>query len=128
MKLPSMLHRSKKVLIVEDDVTLRKSLADKFTERGFEVREASSSEEVFTLLGREEPHLFVLDLILPIKDGISLLEELRTNGFKQPVIILSNLLGSDDLRADAARLHATFYNKSSTSLEEIVENAAKELA
>ena len=123
-----MLHRSKKVLIVEDDATLRKSLADKFTERGFEVREASASEEVFTLLGREEPHLFVLDLILPITDGISLLEELRTNGFKQPVIILTNLLGSDDLRADAARLQATFYNKSSTSLEEIVENAAKELA
>jgi two-component system, OmpR family, response regulator len=121
MKLPSFLRMNKKVLIVEDDTALRRSLAEKFKERGYVVLEASTSDEAFTLLGSEQPSVFVLDLILPMKDGISLLEELRKSGYAQPVVILSNLLGSDDLRADATRLNASFYNKSSVTLEEIVQ-------
>jgi two-component system response regulator AtoC len=127
MKVPSFLHHTRKVLIVEDDATLRRSLADKFKERGYTVYEASSSDEAFTLLGTEQPNAFVLDLILPVKDGISLLEELRSSGYTQPVVILTNLLGSEDLRADATRLNAEFYNKSSVTLEEIVTAVEKHL-
>ena len=115
------------MLIVEDDATLRRSLAEKFKGHEYSVLEASSSDEAFTLLGSEQPDAFVLDLILPAKDGISLLEELRKAGYSQPVVILTNLLGSDDLRADATRLNASFYNKSSVTLEEIVEAVEKVL-
>jgi DNA-binding response OmpR family regulator len=127
MKVPSFLRRPQKVLIVEDDATLRRSLADTFKEHGYAVLAASSSDEAFTLLGTEKPGAFVLDLILPAKDGISLLEELRSTGYSQPVVILTNLLGSEDLRADAARLNAEFYNKSSVTLEEIVAAVEKRL-
>jgi len=127
MKVPSFLRRNKKVLIVEDDAALRRSLAEKCKEQGYTVLEASSSDEAFTLLGSEKPDAFILDLILPVKDGISLLEELRASGYMQPVIILTNLLGSEDLRADATRLNASFYNKSSITLEEIVAAIEKKL-
>jgi DNA-binding response OmpR family regulator len=69
----------------------------------------------------------VLDLILPVEDGISLLQELRNSDCDVPVVILSNLLGSDDLRTDATRLDAEFFNKSSTSLDEIVAIVEKKL-
>lgn len=127
MKFPSLFKRFAKVLIVEDDVSLRTALADKFKEKGYGVLEASSANEVRTLLASEQPRALILDLILPVKDGISLLEELRQVGFNQPVVIISNLLGSQDLRADATRLGAVFYNKSSVTLDEIVKAVEERL-
>lgn len=127
MKISSFFKRFAKVLIVEDDVTLRRALAEKFKEKGYGVLEASAATEVRALLATEKPDAIVLDLILPMKDGISLLEELRSDGFSQPVVIMSNLLGSEDLRADATRLGASFYNKSSVTLDEIVTDVEKKL-
>ncbi|MBP9760021.1 MAG: response regulator [Candidatus Pacebacteria bacterium] len=120
MSIKDFFVRQKKVLIVEDDVTLRTSLKEKFEEKGFVVFEAGDAKMVLATMESFKPSALVLDLILPLKDGVSLLEEIRDSGYKQPVIILSNLLGSDLLRADAKRLNAEFYNKSSTSLDSIV--------
>lgn len=111
----------RKILIVEDDAVLRKALAEKFKEKGYTVLEASAAQEVLSIAEKEKPHAMILDLILPVEDGISLLEELRSSGHTLPVVILSNLLGSEDLRGDAERLDAEFYNKSATSLDEIVK-------
>jgi DNA-binding response OmpR family regulator len=127
MKFSSLLKRFSKILIVEDDVTLRTTLAAKFKDKGYGVLEASAASEVRSLLANENPSAIVLDLILPMKDGISLLEELRSSGFVQPVVIISNLAGSEDLRADATRLGAAFYNKSSASLDEIVAAVEEKL-
>ena len=127
MSIPSFFNRFSKILIVEDDVTLRKTLAEKFKEKGYGVLEASAASEVQALLATEKPKAIVLDLILPAKDGVSLLEELRASGFSQPVVILSNLIGSENLRDDATRLGASYYNKSSTSLDDIVAAVQEKL-
>lgn len=121
MPISKFLRHFRKILIVEDDAVLRKALAEKFKEKGYKVLEASAAQEVLRLVEQEKPNAVILDLILPVEDGISLLEELRNMGNTVPVLILSNLLGSEDLRADAERLDAEFYNKSSTSLDEIVK-------
>ncbi len=120
MPISKFIRRFRKILIVEDDSVLRKSLADKFKDKGYSVLEASATQEVLKIVENENISAIVLDLILPVEDGISLLEKLRTSGHTEPVIILSNLLGSDDLRTDAERFDAEFYNKSSVSLDEIV--------
>ncbi len=120
--------RPKHVLIVEDDVNLRRSLREIFEAKGFKVSEAGDASTVFSGLGQDVPDVMVLDLILPAKDGVTLLEELRSEKFTFPVVILSNLLGSDSLREDAERLGAVFYNKSSTSLEDIVRAATSRIA
>lgn len=121
MSFMQFLTGKKKILIVEDDATLRRTLADKFKTAGFRVLEAGDAQQVLVMMSVERPDALVLDLILPIKDGLSLLSELRGTGYTQPVVILTNLLGSEDLRADATRLDAIFFNKSSTTLDEIVE-------
>ncbi len=121
MPISKFIRHFRKILIVEDDVVLRNALAEKFKERGYTVIEASAAQEVLTIVGTQKVNAAVLDLILPVEDGISLLEELRSAGHTLPVVILSNLLGSEDLRSDAQRLDAEFYNKSSTSLDEIVQ-------
>ena len=121
MPIHKFIRRFRKILIVEDDTILRNSLSEKFKDKGYTVLEASAAQEVLSVVEKEKPHCIILDLILPVEDGISLLEELRNSGHTLPVVILSNLLGSEDLRADATRLDAEFYNKSSTSLDEVVD-------
>jgi DNA-binding response OmpR family regulator len=119
---------TKTVLIVEDDMRLRASLREGFVMKGFEVLEAGDAKSVLDMLAKNVPQAMVLDLILPVKDGVSLLEDIREAGFTFPVIILSNLLGSSDLRADAERLDAVFYNKSATTLDEIVSAVVTHIA
>ncbi len=127
MFIDKITKRFKKILIVEDDVVLRNSLADKFKGKGYRVLEASAAQEVLSIVGTEKPNAIVLDLILPMEDGITLLEELRGSGHTMPVVILTNLLGSEDLRSDAARLDAEFYNKSSVQLDDIVSKIESKL-
>lgn len=110
----------KKVMIVEDDRALRGALSAKLKGRGFRTIEVGDAHEALARISSDNPNLLVLDLILPARDGISLLEELRISGITLPVIILTNLIGSGPLRGDAARLNAEFYNKANTSLDELV--------
>jgi len=128
MNLTDMFSKKAKVLVVEDDVRLRGALREEFELRNYRVLEAGDSREVLSLVAAEKPDAMVLDLILPLKDGISLLEELRATGYEAPVVILSNLLGSDSLRSDADRLDAVFYNKTATSLTEIVDAVGQQLS
>ncbi len=125
MKLFDLFKKERKVLVVEDDVRLRESLRDVFEAKGYVVTEAGDATTVLASIGKSVPDVMVLDLILPAKDGITLLEEMRNEGYSFPVVILSNLLGSDSLREDAERLGAVFYNKSSTSLEDIAGAVSK---
>jgi len=121
------LNKKMHVLIVEDDVRLRASLREQCENNGFSVSEASDASAVLALLAKRSPDVMVLDLILPLQDGVSLLEDVRHAGYEFPVLILSNLLGSDELRKDAERLGAAFFNKSSVSLDDIIKEIKKKL-
>lgn len=84
---------AKKILIIEDDVILSSTLADNLVYEGFAVTEARDGEEGVMIALRERPDIILLDILLPKKDGLSVLRELRkdTWGKDVPVVVLSNL-------------------------------------
>jgi two-component system OmpR family response regulator len=78
-----------RVLVVEDDADLNRQLVAALKEAGYAVDSAKDGEEGH-FLGDTEPYdLVVLDIGLPIMDGISVLEQWRRAGKKMPVIILT---------------------------------------
>lgn len=78
-----------RLLIVEDDVNLNKQLVDAFKEAGYAVDSAVDGEEGH-YLGDTEPYdAVVLDIGLPVMDGISVLEKWRRDGRKMPVLLLT---------------------------------------
>ena len=78
-----------RVLVVEDDADLNRQLVAALTEAGYAVDTARDGEEGH-FLGDTEPYdAVVLDIGLPIKDGISVLEEWRRAGRTMPVLILT---------------------------------------
>lgn len=87
------------VLIVEDDKFLRDLLALKLKKEGFKVSEAVDGEEGINKARSERPHIIVLDLIIPGKDGFAFLEEMKQDPqiSSIPVIVLSNLGQREDI-------------------------------
>ncbi len=78
-----------RILIVEDDDTLREQLVDSLLTSGYAVDSAGDGEEAH-FLGDTEPYdAVVLDLGLPIMDGASILRKWRSAGHAFPVLILT---------------------------------------
>jgi two-component system OmpR family response regulator len=78
-----------RLLVVEDDPDLNRQLVSALTEAGYAVDKATDGEEGH-FLGDTEPYdAVVLDLGLPVLDGVSVLEKWRRSGRKMPVLILT---------------------------------------
>lgn len=78
-----------RVLIVEDDVNLNRQLADALREAGYAVDSAVDGEEGHHLGDTEPYDAVILDLGLPMMDGLSILENWRRSGRTMPVLILT---------------------------------------
>jgi len=111
-----------KILVVEDDNFLSNAYKIKLTKAGFEVIMAKDGEEAMKELQKVAPSVILLDLMMPIKDGFSVLEDIKKNTklAKIPIIVTSNLGQKEDIDR-AINLGAKDYViKSDLSLEELV--------
>ena len=81
--------RNKKILVVEDDRTLRETLRYNLVAEGFEVLVASDGGEGLVLARRDAPDVVVLDLMLPGLSGLEVCRALRRDGSIVPVIMLT---------------------------------------
>jgi len=79
------------ILFVEDDPFLRETIRLSLEEHGVDVQEASDGEEAIDAIERGLPHLLLLDLLMPKKDGYAVLSHIREKAYTFPVVILSNL-------------------------------------
>ena len=78
----------KKVLLVDDDVKLRKLLAEYLVGYDFQVVTLADGEAVLKTIKKEEPEIVILDVMLPGKDGLEVLKEVRSES-RVPVIMLT---------------------------------------
>lgn len=84
------------VLIVEDERKLLASLKKGLEQDGYEVITATTGEEGYYAATTEKVDAVLLDLMLPRRDGIQVLRDLRSGGFSQPVLILTARDSVDD--------------------------------
>lgn len=78
-----------KVLILDDDPKLGKLVVDYLTKNGVHARLAVHARDFERMLHQEPPDAAVLDVMLPEKDGLQVLKELREKGDHLPVLVLS---------------------------------------
>lgn len=78
-----------RILVIEDEKLLRMALVDALEHEGYETLEAGDGEQGLSLALSEGPDLVLLDLMLPLRDGFSVLRGLREDRLSAPVIILS---------------------------------------
>ncbi|MBA2590789.1 MAG: heavy metal response regulator transcription factor [Gammaproteobacteria bacterium] len=78
-----------RILIVEDEAKIRGSTKRALVEDGFNVVEAEEGETGLHLAATEEFDLIILDVMLPLRDGWSVVKALREKGKQAPVLFLS---------------------------------------
>jgi two-component system OmpR family response regulator len=87
MQVQSIPH----ILIVDDDLEIRKLLGRYLTEQGYRVSLASDQRTMMETLNSNEISLIVLDVLLPHGSGLDLCRDLRRNGYDLPIILLTAL-------------------------------------
>ncbi len=77
------------ILIVEDDKEIRDGVEIYLRNQGYEVYKAANGLEGLQIVEQHEIHLAVLDIMMPVMDGITMLMKVRSKGYEFPVIMLS---------------------------------------
>ncbi len=96
-----------RVLIVEDERAVARSLEYALTQEGYIVLWADTGKRALDFAHTQEPHIILLDLRLPDISGFDICRKLRAEGYRQPILILTALddqldkvlgleLGADD--------------------------------
>jgi two-component system KDP operon response regulator KdpE len=84
------------ILIIDDEVQIRRLLEITLSANGYKISEASSGKEGLTLAATGHPELIILDLGLPDVDGFEILKKLR-EWYDKPIIILSVRNSEEDI-------------------------------
>lgn len=77
------------LLIIEDDLDLRKGIAAYFRDMGYAILEASDGKEGLELFERERPELVFTDLRMPVLDGFSVIRGIMQHAPDTPIIVIS---------------------------------------
>jgi two-component system response regulator TctD len=78
-----------KLLLIEDNTAMQATLSRAFARRGLQVVSCGNGNDALAMWRESQPDVVLLDLSLPGKDGLEVLEQARANGLKTPVIILT---------------------------------------
>lgn len=111
-----------KVLLVEDDKSLREIYGVRLLAEGYDIVSAGDGEEALAMAIKEKPQLIISDVMMPKISGFDMLDILRsTTETKNIKVIMMTALSSDDQRARGEQLGADKYLvKSQVGIEDVV--------
>ncbi len=121
-----------KILIIEDDPYVLRFYENVFrlSDHNYQLITAQSGEEGLYKIKNEIPELILLDIVMPGKNGLAVLKELKADSTTQniPVIILTNISDTEIIR-QCSQLGATdFLIKSDTEPQQLVQRIEEYLA
>jgi DNA-binding response OmpR family regulator len=116
----------RRILIVEDEASIRRGVAAALRSEGYDVLEAPDGLTGLGMGLREDPDLVILDLMMPGMDGFEVLRRWRDDGLDTPVIVLT-ARGLEEDRVRGLRLGADDYVVKPFGLEELLARVESRL-
>src|SRR5436305_12508700 len=108
-----------KVLIVEDDEIVAQSMRDHLAAAGHEAKWTAKGDQGLAAMRYEAPDVVLLDLMLPQRDGWSVIEQARAEGIGTPILVVS-ARGTEHDRVHALDIGADDYLVKPFSMKELV--------
>jgi len=105
---PTELPERRRVLVVDDEKTVRETLSLIFTARGYQTRTADSAEEALVLIDCWTPDVAILDVGLPQMNGVELASHIRRDCPACHILLFSGLPETGELVDEAARAGEIF--------------------
>lgn len=87
-----------KILIAEDDAELRHLFSHVLTRQGYQVTGAGNGQEALDAIDRDFFDLLISDIMMPVMDGYTLVQQLREVGNRMPVLMITAKDAFDDMR------------------------------
>jgi len=108
-----------RILIVDDELSILKSLSGALQDEGYRVNLASSGKEALEEVQKDPPDVVLLDIWMPALDGLTVLKEIKRSFPQLPVIIISGH-GSIETAVKATKLGAFDFVEKPLSLERVL--------
>lgn len=86
-----------KILIAEDDPSISRLIAYKFEKEDFKIKVLEEGDKVLAELRADNYDALLLDLMLPVLDGMQVLKKIREENIKIPVLVLSAKSQEEDI-------------------------------
>ena len=113
-----------KVLLVDDEKDFVEVLAERLQNRGFEVRQAFNGEDAINLLNQQDAGVVILDVLMPGKDGVQTLSEIKQLKPLTEVIMLTGY-GTIETAIQGMKFGAYDYLMKPTETEDLVAKINK---
>ena len=113
-----------KILIVDDEASIRMLYREEFQDDGYEVIEAEDGHKLTERIAQDKPDVIVLDIKMAAYDGLDLLQEIRQQ-FQDLPVIISSAYGA--YKGDYKTLAADYYVVKSSDLSELKQKVRKAL-
>ncbi len=111
----------KRVLVVDDDASIRELLSTVLEDDGYEVVPAANGEDALAVCARWRPDVIVLDLMMPVMDGWTFAKRLRERD-DIPIVVLS---AANDLERHAKSVGATEVIGKPFDLDQLIPKVAR---
>ena len=110
---------------MEDDPFLIKIMGNRLQEEGYVVDRSEDGDDGLKRIMDDGYSLVLLDLIMPIKSGFEVLQELKKLGEKTPVLVFTNLAQEEDRNEIMALGAKGYFVKSDIAMDELVKAVKK---
>lgn len=114
-----------RILIADDDEFLSKMYTLSLQEQGYDVTVANDGKTAAQKLDASLPDLLILDILMPGMTGYDVMQHIKKNGYKLPVIVLTNVNAEKGQQLCTEMGASGFFNKSTMDLEELVQLVKK---
>ena len=123
------MSNTKKILIVEDEATLRHALRDELKRERYIILEAENGKKGLETAKKEHPDLILTDIVMPKMNGLKMLDELRKDKWgKNANIIILTVLNEDKKVIDALEKGVYDYLvKADWKIEDIAKKVKEKL-
>lgn len=89
--------KNDKILIAEDDPSISRLIAYKFEKENYEINVIEEGDKVLDEISSDDYDALVLDLMLPVLDGMQILKRIREKEIKIPILVLSAKSQEEDI-------------------------------
>lgn len=113
----------KKILIVEDEPDIREAMAEAVADAGFQVLTAENGQVGYETAIAEMPDLVLLDIVMPVMDGLATMKKLREHpdGKKLKIIMLTSMDDVNNVASAHDYAITDYLIKPHSSLDDIVK-------
>jgi two-component system chemotaxis response regulator CheY len=110
------------ILVVDDDESIRQTIAEILEVEGYLVAAAANGEEALERVEEAHPALVLLDMRMPVLDGWGFARELRLRGIKLPILVMT---AAQNARSWAEEIGADGYVAKPFDLDELLDQVAR---